>query len=361
VGAVWFRKEINIPEDWKEFDLALELGPIVDFDDTYFNGEKIGSIKIDVNNFWAFNRRYLIPKRLVMYGKNTIAVRIFAHNKVGGFGGNKDNMNISVINMEKKGKINISGNWKYMVERKLPPVNEGTGGESILPENLYNGMLYPLVGFGIKGFIWYQGESNADNPKEYLKLSKLFIEDLREKWTDPKLPFYFVQIANYSMVDGLSDWPALREAQLKTLKLPNTGMAVAIDIGTSNDIHPKNKQDVGKRLALNALAQTYGKKIEYLGPVYKNMEFENGKLRLYFEHSEGLSSLGNKELLGFEVAGKNKKYFQAKAKIDKGTVLLQSSKVKQPVSARYAWANDPVCNLYNSAKLPASPFRTEQV
>ena len=219
-------------------------------------------------------------------------------------------------------------------------------------------MVSPLVGFGIKGFIWYQGESNADKPKEYFELKKHFINDLRKKWQDIQLPFYFVQLANFSLVKD--DWAALRKAQQDTLKLPNTGMAVAIDIGESEDVHPKNKQDVGKRLAFNALAKTYGKNVEYSGPVYKYMKIQGKKLRFYFEHSESGLKAGSKPLSGFEIKGKNGDFVSAKAKIDKRTVIVWNESIKTPLAVRYGWANDPKCNLYNKAGLPAVPFKTKE-
>ncbi|MFH1075011.1 MAG: sialate O-acetylesterase [Candidatus Firestonebacteria bacterium] len=360
VGAVWLKKDVNIPESWMQYDLALDLGAIVDFDSTYFNDEKIGSVGSDIPNFWAYSRRYLIQARLVKPGKNNITVRVFAANRVGGFGAEKGVMMISVINHPELGRIKIEGKWRYKVERELPSLGmaEGVGVEERTYGTLYNAMVFPLVGFGVKGFIWYQGESNADKPKEYFELKKLFIADLRRKWKDNELPFYFVQLANYGKT--ADDWAALRAAQQEALKLPNTGMAVAIDIGETSDIHPKNKQDVGERLALNALALTYGKNIEYSGPVYKSMEIEGKKIRILFKHSgSGLKAGNNKFLTGFEISGKNGNFVSAKAKIDKKSVVVWNGGVKKPAAVRYAWANDPKCSLYNKAGLPAVPFKAK--
>ena len=358
VGALWFRKEVNIPASWLGFDLALELGPIVDFDDAYFNGEKVGTVKEDIPLFWSYNRRYLIPARLLVAGRNVIAVRIFAHMRVGGVAAAKGVMGLSVINKPGIRKISIEGNWKYMVERKLHRIILGTDGyEGLYPSNLYNAMLSPIVGFGLKGIIWYQGESDTYHASEYKKLMELFIGDLRGKWGGEELPFYFTQIANFGLAG--TGWPELREEQVKTLSIKNTGMAVTIDIGETADIHPKNKQDVGKRLALNALALTYGKNIEYSGPIYSAMKKEGRCIRLSFSHAEsGLALQSGKDLLGFEIAGKKGGYVFARAKIKGSTVVVNSGKVKDPVSVRYAWAADPKCNLINKAGLPASPFRT---
>ena len=357
VGAVWFKKEITIPEKWTQYDLVLELGPIVDFDSTYFNGEKVGGVGSDFPNFWAYNRRYLVPARLLKAGENNITVRVFAANRVGGFGAAKGTMLLSVVNHPDLGKVKLDGKWKYKIERALPSFGMGSTGEGIDERTygtLYNTMVSPLVGFGIKGFIWYQGENNAAKPKDYSILHKLFINDLRDKWQDKELPFYFVQLANYVTEN---DWAAFREAQRDALKLKNTGMAVAIDIGEGSDIHPKNKQDVGKRLALNALAKTYGKKVEYSGPVYRFMEIKGKKVRIVFDHAEsGLKTKDNKFLAGFEIAGKSGNFVNAKAKIDKKSVLVWNDSIEKPLAVRYAWANNPVCNLYNKEGLPAVPF-----
>ena len=360
VGAIWLKKDINIPKAWTQYDLSLELGPIVDFDNTYFNGKKVGSIGSDTPSFWSYPRRYLIPAQLLIPGKNNISVRVFAANRVGGFGAQKGKMLLSVINNPDLGKVKLEGKWKMKVERQLSSLGQvcGESVETRTYGTLYNAMLSPIVGFGLKGFIWYQGESNADKPKEYSELKRRFIADLRQKWEDSEMPFYFVQLANYGMTEA--DWPALRKAQEEVLKVKNTGMAVAIDIGEASDIHPKNKQDVGKRLAFNALAKVYGKKVEYSGPVFKSMEIKGKKIKIDFEHAgSGLKTGDGKFLKGFEVTGKSGNFVNAKAKIDKKSVIVWNDTLKKPLAVRYAWANDPVCNLYNKANLPAIPFNTE--
>ncbi len=189
------------------------------------------------------------------------------------------------------------------------------------------------------------------------------IQNWRKDWGQSKFPFLFVQLANFMAVKpepSESDWAELREAQLMTLALPNTGMAVIIDIGDANDIHPKNKQDVGKRLALWALARTYGKELVYSGPIYKSMEIEGEKIILHFDHvGGGLVARPNEPLKGFAIAGADRKFVWADAKIDGDSVVVSSSEVSEPVAVRYAWADNPVCNLYNKEGLPASPFRTD--
>ncbi len=231
------------------------------------------------------------------------------------------------------------------------------------PSGLFNAMIAPIVPYAIQGAIWYQGESNAGRAFEYRILFPAMIQDWREAWAQGDFPFLFVQLANFMAVKpepGESAWAELREAQTMTLSLPKTGMAVAIDIGDANDIHPRNKQDVGKRLALNALAIAYGKKVVYSGPIYERMKREGNAIRLYFKHVDGgLTTPNGEPLKGFAIAGADRKFVWAEARIEGNTVVVSSPQVPEPVAVRYAWADNPVCNLYNRAGLPASPFRTD--
>ena len=231
------------------------------------------------------------------------------------------------------------------------------------PAGLYNAMIAPLIPYSIAGAIWYQGESNAGRAYQYRKLFPAMITNWRQDWGQGNFAFLFVQLANFMAVEPEpvdSAWAELREAQLMTLALPNTGMAVIIDIGEASDIHPKNKQDVGKRLALWALARTYGKTPVYSGPIYKSMKTEGNKTILEFEHvGGGLVGRGGEPLKGFAVAGADRKFAWADAKIEGDTVVVSSDKVSEPAAVRYGWANNPVCNLYNKEGLPASPFRTD--
>lgn len=226
---------------------------------------------------------------------------------------------------------------------------------------LYNAMIHPLVPFSVKGAVWYQGESNAGRAHQYRKLFPAMIEDWRRVWGQQEFSFYFVQLANFKDTQpqpGDSEWAELREAQNVALALPGTGSAVIIDIGEAKDIHPRNKQDVGKRLALNALAKDYGKRVAWSGPVYKAMKVRDGKVTLTFDHAEGLTAKGEK-LTGFAIAGADKQFVWADATIKGKKVILSAPGVAAPVAVRYAWADNPVCNLYNGAGLPASPFRTD--
>lgn len=229
---------------------------------------------------------------------------------------------------------------------------------------LYNGMIAPIVPFGIKGAIWYQGESNAGRAFQYRTLLPAMITDWRQRFGVGEFPFYIVQLANFTAVKpdpGESDWAELREAQLLTAEtLPHTWLAVTTDIGDDKDIHPKNKQDVGKRLALASLARDYGIKGEYSGPVYKSMDKVLGGIRVKFDHvGSGLMAKDGDTLKGFAIAGEDKKWVWADAKIVNGTIVVSSAQVEKPVAVRYAWANNPVANLYNKEGLPATPFRTD--
>jgi sialate O-acetylesterase len=228
---------------------------------------------------------------------------------------------------------------------------------------LYNGMIAPLVPFAIKGAIWYQGESNADRAGQYRRLLSAMIGDWRSRFGVGDFPFYIVQLAAWQATNAQpreNTWAELREAQAMTAQnVPNCGLALAIDIGDAGDIHPKNKQEVGRRLALSALAQTYGQKIEYSGPWYRSMKVSDGKIRLSFDHAKsGLVAKGGK-LTGFAIAGEDHKFVWADAVIDGKTVIVSSPGVAKPVAVRYAWDINPVCNLYNQAGLPAVPFRTD--
>lgn len=227
---------------------------------------------------------------------------------------------------------------------------------------LFNGMIHPLIPFAIRGAIWYQGESNASRAYQYRTIFPMMIEDWRKEWGQGDFPFYFVQLANFQATHDEprdNDWAELREAQTMALSLPNTGMAVIIDIGEAEDIHPKNKQDVGKRLALNALARIHGKEVPCSGPMFKSMEIKDGKAALSFDHVErGLEAKGG-DLKGFAIAGEDKEFVWAEAEIHGDKVVVSSDRVDTPVAVRYAWDANPVCNLFNKDGLPASPFRTD--
>jgi sialate O-acetylesterase len=232
------------------------------------------------------------------------------------------------------------------------------------PTGLYNGMIAPIVPYGIAGAIWYQGESNAGRAYQYRTLFPAMIRSWREAWNQGDFPFVWVQLANFTKrlpEPAESDWAELREAQTMTLALPKTGQAVIIDIGEADDIHPRNKQDVGQRLAIQAQAIAYGDAdLPSSGPTYKSMVVKAGKAIVTFANTAGgLESRDQMPIGGFAVAGTDRKFVWAEARISGSTVLVSSPSVPEPVAVRYGWANNPNCNLYNSAGLPAGPFRTD--
>lgn len=367
-GTVWFRKEITIPQSWAGQALTLKLPAIDDFDTTYFNNEKVGGIGKENPDSWQTPRIYTVPGNLVKPGKAVIAVRVFDHYGGGGIGGSGD-MEIS----PKDGKaLALDGDWKYFVEKELSPgaLYSANGprapmgpGHSHSPAGLYNAMIHPLIKYPVKGAIWYQGETNAGRAYQYRNLLKTMITDWRTVWKQEDMPFFVVQLANFmapAKEPEESAWAELREAQDMVLGLPNTGLAVAIDIGDAKDIHPKNKQDVGKRLALAAEKIAYGKDIVYSGPTYDSMKIEGSKIRINFKNTgTGLIAKDGK-LKQFAIAGKDKKFAWADAVIEGDSVIVSAPDVKEPVAVRYAWANNPDgCNLYNREGLPAVPFRTD--
>jgi sialate O-acetylesterase len=256
--------------------------------------------------------------------------------------------------------------WRRAVDKAKTEGKEPPGfpwepniDNSWMPAGLYNAMISPLTRFPIKGAIWYQGESNASRERAslYAHLFGTMIRDWRHAWGEGDFPFLFVQLANFKTGPD-AKWPELREAQLKTLAQANTGMAVTLDIGTTDDIHPKNKQDVGLRLALAARAITYGEQIEYSGPLFRQATPEGHSMRIWFDHTgHGLTAKGG-TLAGFEIAGADRKFVPAEAAVDGSTVVVSSGAVPAPGYVRYGWSDDPHCNLYNADGLPASPFRT---
>jgi sialate O-acetylesterase len=370
-GAFWFRREVEIPPSWVGQDLSLELGPIDDFDTTYFNGEQVGATGPETTNAYAVKRSYNIPASLVHAGRNVIAVRVFDRSGDGGFAAEQGEMRLSVKGAPAGASLSLDGAWNFKVEVELQPIKPDYSHYPSAPpgpenpnslSNLYNAMLAPLTRFNIQGVIWYQGESNAGRSYQYRVLFPAMIRDWRAAWGEGNFPFYFVQLANYMPVKpepSESGWAELREAQMMALREPNTGMAVAIDIG-GDDLHPRNKQDVGTRLAQWALAQTYHQKIEPSGPLYDSFVVEADKIRVRFRHVDGgLQARGGEPLKGFAIAGADHKFVWAQTRIEKDSVLVWHPTVQHPLAVRYAWADNPVSNLYNRAGLPASPFRTD--
>jgi sialate O-acetylesterase len=365
-GLVWFRSDVNVPETWVGKALVLELGPIDDMDVTWVNSVRVGGI--ERAGQYGTARRYKISPNVVKAGRNAITVRVLDTGGDGGIYGKPEQMRLRPADAPAEKGISLAGKWRYKKSFDLqsippqpsPPLRVDNANA---PTALYNGMIAPLIPYSVRGAIWYQGESNASRASQYRRLFPTMIQNWRQDWRQGDFPFLFAQLANYMAArpePSDSAWAELREAQLMTLTLPNTGMAVIIDTGDANDIHPRNKQDVGKRLALWALAKTYGKDIVYSGPLYKSMRVESSKIILSFDHvGGGLLAGGSKLLKGFAIAGADRKFIWADAKIEGNTVVVSSDKITEPVAVRYAWADNPACNLYNKEGLPASPFRTD--
>jgi len=354
-GSVWYRTIIDIPADYAGKELTLNLGPVDDIDVTWFNGDKIGSQEL-----WDKPRHYIIPASSVKEGKNLLVIRCIDTGGPGGIWGEADQF---YLNDNNGNKIPLTGKWIY---KKTIPINEFPSKplsfeDPNCPTVLFNAMVAPLIPYSIRGVIWYQGENNTYSALQYRTLFPLMINDWRTAWEQGDFPFYYVQLANYmskSPVPAEDTWAELRESQLLTLEVENTGMASAIDIGDSSDIHPKNKREVGRRLSLIALAETYDQDIEYSGPIFKSFNREGSQIRIFFDHSDGLQTNGEK-LKGFAVAGSDKKFYWAEARIEGSSVIVWNNNIDKPVAVRYGWASNPECNLYNAAGLPASPFRTD--
>ena len=374
-GILWFRKIIDVPAAWAGKDLTLSIGATDKSDITYFNNVKVGSITMAQRpDAWSTLRSYTVPGYLVKAGKNIIAVRVHSDMYAGGMTGPANVMKLVCPDLAEE-SIQLDGLWRYAVEANygfvaVPSQPAGPDNQNS-PCTLFNGMIAPVIPFAMRGAIWYQGESNASRAHQYRTLFPALIRDWRRCWGRDDFGFYFVQLANYMGrpdYPGDSPWAELREAQTMTLKLPCTGMAVTIDIGDAEDIHPRNKEDVGKRLAFNALHQSYGQKdIIPCGPLFREMKIEGRAMRLFFDYvGDGLKCGGDK-LEGFAVAGDDGKFVWADARIDPAantglaeeTVIVESPLVSVPAAVRYAWADNPACNLYNRAGLPASPFRTD--
>ncbi|MBK9485270.1 MAG: hypothetical protein IPO01_08635 [Chitinophagaceae bacterium] len=351
-GVVWLRKTIVITEADSEKNAILELAKIDDDDITYLNGIKVGS-----TSQWDAKRKYLIPPGVLKAGKNVIAIRVVDNTGGGGIWGDSADLKLNLDDAA----VSLCGKWKWQVESIQDKISENS-----LPSLCYNAMINPLIPFKFKGVLWYQGESNATRAYQYRKTFPLLIQDWRKKSGQGDLPFYFVQLATFNTSGNSNegcDWAELREAQTGTLQLPNTGMCVTTDIGNPKDIHPTNKQDVGKRLAAIALNNLYQKPMVCSGPVYKSIEIYGNEIGILFENTgTGLFTPDKYGYIkGFEIAGNDKQFYFARAFIKNNTVLVSSDKVQHPAAVRFGWMGDASeCNLFNREGFPAVPFRTDE-
>lgn len=354
-GIIWFRRSLEIPAEWAGKPLTLRLGMIDDEDITYFNG-----VEIARGAGYMTPRTYTIPAKLVKAGKAVLAVRVSDFGGEGGIHGKAEDLYV-----EADGKrISLAGDWKYRIGLSLkgfPPAPVSPIQSSSYPTVLFNAMVKPWTAFPIKGVIWYQGEANVGRSEQYGDLFPALITDWRRQWRS-NFPFYFVQLANFmesKKIQPNSEWAALREAQTKALKLDQVGMAVTIDIGLADDIHPKNKQEVGRRLALLALAGSYGKNVSSSAPVFQNYIIKGDKMELDFGQKQDGFKIKDTTLKGFTIAGPDRVFYSAEAMVQNGKIIVSSPKVSVPLAARYGWADNPDCNLYGENGLPVAPFRTD--
>ena len=392
-GIVWMRRVVDIPAALAGKDLKLNLGNIDDEDVTYWNGQRVG-----MTSGWNHNRSYTVKGNLVKAGRNVITVRIYDTSGNGGFCGDAKNFNIT----SGKTALSLTGDWSWQksvdaatLKAQAPKgVEPKSPNDAWYPSGLYNSMVAPFLDMPVRGFLWYQGCSNVGRAVQYESLFEAMILDWQKRFNKkaevtayPKpapqensprrffereeskaIPFYFVQIANYLSRKDLqpqSEWAAIREAQRKSLQLDGVGMAVNIDIGMANDIHPKNKQEVGRRLALLALNRTYGREEACAAPEFSQMRVVNGKAYLTFFPVAGSDALAeNADIKGFTIAGPDHKWHVAKAYTESNgrwirRIVVECPEVTHPVAVRYAWADNPECNFTTVSGLPVGPFRTD--
>ncbi len=355
-GIVWYRKEIDIPVSMAGKPAKVFLGRIVDADILYINGKQVGN-----TTYQYPQRRYNVPANLLKPGRNIFVIRVSNTGGKGGFVPDKP-----YCLFAGNDTIDLKGYWQYKVGDVFTPQTGAFAGginAQNQPAALYNAMIAPLINYSVKGFIWYQGEANTGRADEYAKLQPAQIIDWRNKWKQPAAPFLYVQLPgfmDYNYLPSESNWAKLREAQVSSLSVPNTAMAVAIDLGEWNDIHPDNKKDVGERLALAAMKIAYGENIVHSGPTYQSSKIEGNKIIISFTNNgSGLITNGGEELGEFAIAGADKKFVWAKAKIEGEKVVVWNDTIKDPLYVRYAWADNPVNpNHYNKEGLQASPLRT---
>ncbi|MEQ1606610.1 MAG: sialate O-acetylesterase [Pyrinomonadaceae bacterium] len=348
-GVVWLRKVVTLSSEQSKRRASIDLAKIDDNDVTYVNGVEIGK-----TSQWDACRKYQIPSGVLKEGKNQIVVKVTDTGGGGGIYGETAELKM-VLGEE---NIALNGQWKFQVES----IQSGTNVNSF-PSLAYNAMIDPIIQYGFRGAIWYQGESNAGRAYQYRKAFPLLINDWRQRSANPTFPFYFVQLATFKTTGNSnqgSDWAELREAQTMTLKVPNTGMVVTTDIGNPKDIHPTNKQEVGRRLAAIALNRTYKKRIIDSGPAFKSMKIDGKKIVLTFDNIGGGLTTTGENVGGFEIAGSNQVFHEAIGIIQGNRIIVSAEKVALPLAVRFGWIGDAsACNLFNQEGFPAVPFRSD--
>ncbi len=373
-GVVWFKKEIVIPNSWEGKNIVMSLGAIDDMDVTYINGKVVGATEEE--GFWQVKRFYNIAASDFDTGNAVITIKMIDTQGGGGFSGSAKDLALYVEGNESE-KISLAGEWKYKVAAELVgstmyyfnPENDDYANRPKLemslnshtPTVLYNAMIAPILPYNLQGFIWYQGETNVGRANQYIRLKSLLINDWRERFNNSEASFYYVQLApwHYNNVAGTSS-ANLRDAQRRSLENQNSGMAVTLDVGNVDNIHPGKKKEVGERLALWALKDKYEKDIAFSGPLFKEKEISKNKIIVSFVCNEGGLVIDKNVPNQFEIAGENNVFYPAQVKIiDDSKIEVSSSKVSKPVNVRYAYTNGAVASFYNGTGLPSPSFTTE--
>lgn len=352
-GVVWLKKVVSLNKRMISGKVKLLLGRLVDADSVFINGKFVGT----TGNQYP-QRRYLLNEGILKEGQNTLTIRLVSASARVGFVPDKPYMLILA-----KDTINLADAWKYKTGAIIPPPSAQTV-VRWKPAGLFNAMISPLMPFKIKGFLWYQGEANASKSEEYLRLMQTLVADWRKRWAQGNLPFLYVQLPGYMEIKDLpseSNWAKLRVAQSELLADKNTRMAVAIDLGEWNDVHPLNKKEVGERLALQAEQLIYGRQINASSPYFDSVRRIGQQLEISFKNiGKGLMSMGNGPLKGFAIAGEDRKFVWAEAAVKNNRVVAFNSAITNPMYIRYAWADNPSgANLYNKDGLPAAPFEAQ--
>jgi len=352
-GVVWFRKALELTVEQAAGGATLFLGAIDDCDESYVNGQRVGG-----QCAWDAPRRYLVPPGVLRAGRNVVAVRVLDTGGAGGFHGAAEAVRLESATS----RVPLAGPWRARVLSALPKVEPGVND---LPTLAFNGMLPPVLPLRVRGVLWYQGESNVPRAARYGRAFRHLIDDWRGQWRQPAMPFYFVQLAAFlPLIDNSlagSGWAELRDAQRQALVLPGTGMAVTTDVGDEHDIHPRDKQAVGERLARLALHRVHGRRIVDSGPQWRRARRAGARMVLLFDdHGAGLRARDDGDLRGFAVADAQRRFVPAHARIDGRRIIVWSDRITRPVAVRYGWVDNPAqSNLVNNEGLPASPFRTD--